>query len=281
MRVENSFIPVDGVGETTERRLWRAGVTTWDEFSRDVDVRSVGPTTAERIERFVADARDRLAADDTRFFERRLPRGEVWRLYEDYREEACFFDIETTGLSEHRDRVTTVSFHRGGDTETLVRGRDLDAERLQRWVDEAPLVVTYNGARFDVPFLEASFDVSIDTPHLDLIYPCRSVGLTGGLSGVERAIGVGRDRPDVSGEDAVRLWYEYERHGRERALEELVAYNREDTVNLRAVADAVTERLHREVFERARAESDGESGSGSESEFEFEPGEPAAGRERD
>jgi len=252
VRVENSFIPVEGVGETTERRLWRAGVTTWDEFSRDVDVRSVGSTTADRIERFVADARDRLAADDTRFFERRLPRSEVWRLYEDYRERACFFDIETTGLSEHRDRVTTVSFHRDGDTDTLVRGRDLDAERLRERFEDAPLIVSYNGARFDVPFLETSFDVSIDVPHLDLIYPCRSVGLTGGLAAVERAIGVDRDRPEVSGKDAVRLWFEYERHGRERALAELVEYNREDTVNLRQVADEVTGRLHREVFERAR-----------------------------
>ncbi len=254
VRVENSFIPVEGVGETTERRLWRAGVTTWDEFDPDVDVRSVGPTTAERIQRFVADARDRLAADDTRFFERRLPQGEVWRLYEDYRDQACFFDIETTGLSEHRDRVTTVTFHQGGDTETLVRGRDLDAERLREYLD-APLVVTYNGARFDVPFLETSFDLSVDTPHLDLMYPCRSLGLDGGLSGVERALGVERERPDVSGEDAVRLWYEYERHDRERALEELVAYNREDTVNLRRVADDVTERLHRQTFEEARQEA--------------------------
>jgi len=255
VRVENSFIPVEGVGETTERRLWRAGVTTWDEFDRGVDVRSVGETTADRIERFVADARDRLAADDTGFFERRLPDGEVWRLYEDYREEACFFDIETTGLSQHRDRVTTVTVHRGDDTETLVRGRDLDAERLREHLD-APLIVTYNGARFDVPFLETSFDLSIEAPHLDLIYPCRSLGLQGGLSGVERALGVERDRPDVSGEDAVRLWYEYERHDRERALEELVAYNRKDTENLRQVADDVTERLHRETFERARQEAD-------------------------
>ena len=36
VRIENSFIPVEGVGETTERRLWEAGVTTWDEFEGDV-----------------------------------------------------------------------------------------------------------------------------------------------------------------------------------------------------------------------------------------------------
>jgi uncharacterized protein YprB with RNaseH-like and TPR domain len=136
VRVENSFIPVEGVGETTERRLWRAGVTTWDEFSRDVDVRSVGSTTAERIEAFVADARERLAADDTDFFDRRLPNGEIWRLYEDCREEACFFDIETTGLSKHRHEVTTVSFHRAGETTTQY---DIDSGVVNVVVGFAPL----------------------------------------------------------------------------------------------------------------------------------------------
>ena len=80
------------------------------------------PTTADRIESFIETARPRLEGDDSAFFDRRLPSGERWRLYENFREEACFFDIETTGLDQRRDRVTCVSFHRGGDTETLVRG---------------------------------------------------------------------------------------------------------------------------------------------------------------
>ena len=114
----------------------------------------------------------------------------------------------------------------------------------------ADLLVTFNGARFDVPFLEQSFDLSLEYPHLDLLYPCRQIGLDGGLKAIERTIGLERDRPDVSGEDAVRLWREYER-GDEGALETLVSYNREDAVNLRTLADTVTERLHADVFEPA------------------------------
>lgn len=245
MRVENSFIPVEGVGEKTERKLWRAGITTWDEFDGGV----VGPTRAERIERFLAEARDRLSAGDADFFDRRFPGSEQWRLYENFRDEACFFDIETTGLSKHQDRVTTVSVHRDGDTRTLVRGEELSGERLQRELSEPSLLVTFNGASFDLPFLEASFDLSIDTPHLDLRYPCRQVGWTGGLSAAERAAGVDRERPDITGEDAVRLWYEYERGGDRGALDTLVSYNQEDAANLRPVADAVTRQLHRQVFE--------------------------------
>jgi uncharacterized protein YprB with RNaseH-like and TPR domain len=249
VRIENSFIPVRGVGEKTERQLWEAGVTHWDEF----EGAAVGETTAERIQSFIDTARDRLAENDARYFDREFPDGEQWRLYENFRDRACFFDIETTGLDQTHDRVTTVSVHRGGETTTLVRGDDLSAETLRAALADAPLLVTFNGKRFDVPFLEESFDVTLDHPHLDLMYPCRRLGLDGGLKAIERDVGIERDRPDISGRDAVRLWREHER-GRDGALETLISYNREDAVNLRTLSDTVADRLHRNVFEPAATE---------------------------
>jgi hypothetical protein len=187
-----------------------------------------------------------LADGDAAFFDNVLPDREQWRLYEDFCDEACFFDIETTGLSQERDDVTCVSAHQGGRTETLVNGDDLTPENLREMLD-APLLVTFNGARFDVPFLETTFGLDIDTPHLDLMYPCKRVGLTGGLKAIEPEVGVERDRPDISGKDAVRLWREHER-GVDGALETLVSYNREDTVNLRTVAEATVDRLDRKLL---------------------------------
>ena len=98
-----------------------------------------------------------------------------------------------------------------------------------------------------MPFLETTFDLDLGLPHVDLLYPCRSVGLTGGLKAIEREVGIGRGLPDLSGWDAVRLWREYER-GRESSLETLLEYNRADTRNLRALADHVTGALHEQVF---------------------------------
>jgi len=247
MRIENSFIPVRGVGEQTERRLWRRGVTHWDEF----DGTGVGETKAGRIESFIREARTALDAGDAHYFSETFPSGTHWRLYENFRDEATFFDIETTGLSRHYNDVTTVSVHRGGETRTLVSGRDLTAEALSRELGAAPLLVSFNGKRFDVPFLESTFDVSLDAPHVDLLYPCRTLGLTGGLSAVERELGVERDRPDISGEDAVRLWHRYEA-GDDDALDTLVSYNREDTVNMVEIMDSVTDALHERVFLAAR-----------------------------
>jgi uncharacterized protein YprB with RNaseH-like and TPR domain len=243
VRIENSFIPVRGVGETTERRLWRDGITRWEEF----DPSALGPKTADRVESFVATAWERLDDGDAAFFAGQFPQGSHWRLHENFRSETCYFDIETTGLSPDRNEVTTVSFHQDGETTTLVRGEDLTAERIAEQFADASLVATFNGKRFDVPFLESSFDVSVDCLHVDLMYPCKQLGLTGGLKTIEQEIGLDRDRPDISGEDAVRLWHEYEA-GDDDALDTLVSYNREDTVNLATLMETVTDRLHEDVF---------------------------------
>lgn len=242
MRVDNSFIPVRGVGETTERRLWESGVTGWSAYDGQRP-RGVGATTAGRIESFVDEALERLDDRDADYFDRAFPRGEHWRLYETFRENVCFFDIETTGLSQHRDRVTTVSFHRGGETTTLVQGRDLTPSAVTEEFAAADLLCTFNGERFDVPFLETALDIDVDTPHLDLMYPCRRLDLTGGLKPIERELGIDRDGPDIGGSDAVRLWHQYEA-GDESALERLVSYNRDDTENLRRLADETCRRLH-------------------------------------
>jgi uncharacterized protein YprB with RNaseH-like and TPR domain len=244
VRIENSFIPVSGVGETTERRLWREGVTHWDDFDGAV----VGETTADRIHEFIWTARDHLDDGDSHFFGEAFPSNSQWRLYENFRDQTCFLDIETTGLDQRRNDVTVVSLTQGGDTTTFVQDRDLDEASLNRALADAKLLVTFNGKRFDVPFLEHNLDVSLDVPHVDLMYPCRRLDLTGGLKAIEKEVGIDRDEDDITGEDAVRLWREHQR-GRDGALDTLVSYNRDDTENLQTLMDHVTGRLHDDVFE--------------------------------
>jgi len=243
VRLENTFIGAEEVGTTTERRLWEAGITHWDAYDPSV----VGGATGDRLATHISEARDRLDARDARYFDRRLPRESRWRLYENFREEACFFDIETTGLDRHTDVVTTVSFHQGGSTETLVRGRDLTADRVADRFAAAPVLVTYNGHRFDIPFLETALDIEIATPHLDAMWPCHRLDLYGGLDGARSAVGIDRAGPDIGGAEAVRLWHAAER-GEDGALETLIRYNQEDAAILEALLDRVTARLHDRVF---------------------------------
>lgn len=253
MRVENSFVPVRGVGKKTERRLWRDGVTDWACFEeRGGEV--LNGRRGDRVLRYIDEARDALDAGDAAFFGETLPDGELWRMYRNFDDDACFFDIETTGLSPERNVVTTVSFHVGDETTTLVRGDDLTPGNVRGILEGASLVVSYNGKRFDAPFVETNLGVEFDLPHIDLMYPCRRVGLTGGLKTVEETLGVGRNEEvdDVDGREAVRLWHAYE-DGDTDALERLIKYNRYDAKNLRAVLDGVHDRLHAEVFESVRS----------------------------
>lgn len=245
MHVDNSFLGADGVGEQTEKRLWEQGITHWSGFTPECD--GIGTTRAKNIESFIDAGEDALQSEDIRFFDDRFPRGQRWRLYESFREHACFFDIETTGLDHRSSVVTTVTLHQDGDTRTLVRGDDLTTDDLRQAFADAGLLVTFNGARFDIPFLEQSFDIQLDRPHIDLMPTCRKIGLSGGLSAVEEALDIGRELPDVDGREAVRLWHEHER-GVDGALERLIAYNREDTENMVPVLEQTVERLDEQLF---------------------------------
>lgn len=244
MRLESSFIQIDGIGEVTERRLWERGVTSWDA-ARDVDVLRRDQRAA--VDSYCADARAALNAADAAFFCSALPARQTWRLADTFATDCAALDIETTGLDRHRDVVTTVSVADRSGVETLVRGRDLTRERLADLLADVCVLVTFNGTRFDIPFLERAFDLTIDAAHVDLLYPCRELGLSGGLKPVERELGIERAVPDVDGREAVELWYRY-RDGDDAALDRLVTYNREDTRTLLPILDRVHDRLEQDVF---------------------------------
>ncbi len=245
MRIQTSFIQIDGVGEITERELWEAGVTRWEEAAEETWLRK---NQRQAIESFAAEARPRVDAADIAYFSDRLPGGEQWRLTDTFGDRCTALDIETTGLDQFRDHVTAVSVHGPKGTETLVRGRDLNRGRLDELVADIDLLVTFNGKRFDVPFLESAFGIEVDVPHLDLMYPCRKLGLTGGLKAVECRLGIDREVPDVDGREAVRLWHQHEA-GDEEALDRLIRYNREDTRTLLPIVEHLHWTLEREIFE--------------------------------
>lgn len=246
MRIENSFILVPGVGEKTEKKLWKNGVTHWDHVQ---DSSAVSDNKRDKIQEFLGKARKNLDVGNTTFFGDKLPNKSVWRLYRNFEESACFFDIETTGLDKDRNKVTTVSVYRNGESRTYIRGQDLTAENLKKEFHEASVIVSFNGKMFDSPFLEHNFGIQIDNPHIDLMHTCKRIGLSGGLKNIEKQLSIDRELEDVDGREAVRLWKKYEKHGDEEALQKLVKYNQYDAENLQDLLEIVHQRMRSRFFE--------------------------------
>lgn len=154
-------------------------------------------------------------------------------------ERVLFLDIETTGLSHHYDEITVIGWSMGGRSSTIVKGQSHD--RLIEDANDAIALVTFNGIRFDQRFLHQEFpDVKLPKDHIDLMYLCRRVGLTGGQKAIEKELGLNlrSDIADIDGFAAVLLWHRYLR-GDLQALETLVRYNRTDIAAMGEILDHV------------------------------------------
>ena len=247
--LQQSFRVFAGVGPTREQALWQAGIHNWQQFLDPGDL----PQVSEELRRSVGQQVQRwsraLSEGDARFLAEALPRSEHWRLFEVFGDSARYLDIETTGLSAWRDDVTVVGIHDGQRFTALINGQGLSAGAIQDALAGCKLLITYFGSSFDVPFLRAAFpELRWDFPHFDLCFAGRRAGLTGGLKGVERTLGIARDEGivEVDGFEAVRLWRRYTR-GDQRALNTLIEYNGADTRNLARIAPIVYERLCRKA----------------------------------
>ncbi|MCJ7429481.1 MAG: ribonuclease H-like domain-containing protein [Candidatus Nanohaloarchaeota archaeon QJJ-5] len=232
--LRNSFSFLDGIGTTREQRLWEHGITEWRDFIEADDLHGIGDSTNEKHTSFLQKAQKNLEARNRAFFNSKVPNNQHWRMFREFRDSIAYLDIETTGLNKQRNDITTIAIYDGDDARALVQGQDLTRETLQQELDRHDLIVTFNGKQFDLPFIKAQFpEIKLEHPHIDLMYSCRKIGLTGGLKAIEKELGIGRDDVDgVDGKDAIRLWKRYQRHDDEAALERLVEYNKKDVENL-------------------------------------------------
>ena len=227
--LRNTFRHIPGIGPKTERDLWDAGFTSWQALLDGNPARTVSRRRSclEHVRASV----EHYDAGDPAYFAERLPAPDQWRYFADFRPSCAYVDIETTGMVSHADDVTTICLYDGRRIRTYVRGDNLDD--FPNDLAAYRVLVTYNGRCFDVPFLERCFGIRVRQAHIDLRYVLKAVGVSGGLKRCERQLGLHRGGlEEVDGYMAVLLWREYRRSGNPRALETLLAYNVQDTVNL-------------------------------------------------
>lgn len=226
--LKHTFCHLPRIGNVTERRIWDAGMTTWEDalhragqypklFSRAaLDSLEI---SANRLENGEAD-----------WFAQRLPRSEIWRVCPHFADHTAYVDIETTS-GPGPVHITTIALFDGKRLRTYVHGRNL--ESFCDDIQEYSLLVTFNGRCFDAPIIQRELRATLPEAHVDLRFVLRSLGMKGGLKSCETQLGLGRnDLEGLDGYFAVLLWHEYQLTGDERALETLLAYNAADVLSM-------------------------------------------------
>lgn len=227
--IRASFCCISGWSLQMEKSMWQSGI--FDIHSLlEKDVRNSDPDLGI----FMVE----VLENNTRAIELRLPQSQKWRLIS-ASQNIGYLDIETTGLSRQSDSITTVSLLDETGISTYVRGENLHC--LKQAIQDCDLIITYNGRAFDLPFLQSSLDIVLDLPDLDLRYELADLGFKGGQKQCEASLGLDRAVEDkrIDGRLAIRLWEYYENHHDPEALETLLAYNVEDVLRLKMLAQVV------------------------------------------
>ncbi|HLK37640.1 MAG TPA: ribonuclease H-like domain-containing protein [Polyangiaceae bacterium] len=181
---------------------------------------------------------------------------------------ALFLDTETTGLAGGTGTVpflVGLAFWQagaaGGGALVLEQlfvhalGQEEPVlERVRRRIEDASLLVTFNGKSFDLPLLRARYVMSrlpapVEPPHLDLLHVarrvhgrrvargCRLVTLEDDVLGFVR-------EGDIESRDVAACYLHYLRTGDGRALLGVVEHNAWDVVAMAALMGLYGEPLH-------------------------------------
>ena len=158
----------------------------------------------------------------------------------------AYLDIETTGLSNFYDYITIIGIYncKSEDSELIqLVGSQITRDNLSMALENINTIYTYNGCRFDIPFINRYLKVNLGIKycHHDLMYDCWQNNLYGGFKAVERKLGIYREIQDVDGFEATVLWQKYKEFGDKESLRILLKYNEEDVVNLRALRRCLSE----------------------------------------
>lgn len=113
-------------------------------------------------------------------------------------------------------------------------GDEVNWTNLWNALEGVASILTYNGSRFDLPVIKKAVGLDLNKYFAcrDLMYDCWERNLYGGLKRVEEQLGIERASKGIDGLEAMRLWERFRLYGDEKALQVLLAYNREDVVNL-------------------------------------------------
>lgn len=228
-----SFCCFRGISPEAEGRLWREGFLCWADVLRTAP-RCLSPARTAALRRDIEVATIAREAGLLGYFIARFPPAHRIRLLSEAGAHVVFLDIETTGLGRTAS-ITTLAICRPDGCRVYVAEQDLPLALAD--LGAARMVVTYNGARFDLPIIERHFSFGLPLPHLDLCPVLHAHGYRGGLKACEQLLGGARGTHAVQdGAEAVTLWERWMTTRDGQALTRLVLYNARDACSLQRLA---------------------------------------------
>ena len=222
--------------------VWQQGIKTWDDFLKKEKIKGISSISKQYYNRKIKEAQEALLKNESSFFMGKIPSAEMWRLYDYFKEESCFLDIEVDSYG----KITVVGISNYYHTNTWVQGINLNKIEIQKELQKYKLIVTFNGAAFDLPKLKKQMGIEITIPHIDLKPLCVKLGLKGGLKEVEKILNLKRP-PHLYG-NPVELWKAFHASGDREYLELLINYNKEDVENLKLVMDWCYKELRNKIY---------------------------------
>jgi len=165
--------------------------------------------------------------------------------------DAVIFDIETTGLNPHRNRVVLIGFIRFDRKNRLTMNQlfiddfSEEAEMLSifyRIAASSGFYVTYNGTSFDLPFLNTRMNQNSRIGHFDSFYNIDLMRVLKSkhfdfqlpdykLKTVEKHMGISRSDL-ISGKESVELYEKYISSKDPGLKDKILLHNADDITNL-------------------------------------------------
>src|SRR3989344_1815783 len=240
--IKQSFIFLEKISKIKEEKIWKLGITDWDKFLSNKRIAGIPTSKKSYYDRKIKEASLALFNEDSAYFINKLPNKEMWRLYNYFKDECAYLDIETDSYG----RITLVGISDYYNSNSFVYGYNLERTFIQRELLKYKILVTFNGASFDLPKLKKQLKIEINIPHIDLKPLVIKLGLIGGLKEVENKLNL--KRPANLYGNPVDLWKAFHASGDREWLDLLIDYNKEDIENLKLIMDFVYKEMSNKIY---------------------------------
>ena len=242
MPLYSSLMHISGISPKEESEYWKKGIYNLSQL-REVLYLKDALLNDVHLDPILKSIEDISNSDISKILNElynKSGRSNYYRVAYSYPEDIMFLDIETTGLSRIYHYVTLIGWIINGNYNYWIPG--MDDSVFRDTFKKAKMIVTFNGTKFDCPFLNKIFnDIKVTKkPHIDLMYLCKAFGLMHGQKKIETQVGFNRPKEvaQCDGKEAIVLWYKF-LFGNDSALKEMIIYNFYDISGMMFILDYI------------------------------------------